>query len=171
MPERALHWYVLRTKPYREKHVVEQLLRREIEAYSPLLKAFRKYLGSGQRQVEPVFPCYVFAQLDLDNGYEEIRRLGGLRGVVRFGDHVPRLDPEVIEEFRRRETPEGYIRVRPATPALEASEPVQITGGWFAGRDGMFSRYLNAPERVSILLDLLNGGVRVELESNQVKPS
>jgi transcriptional antiterminator RfaH len=166
MSENGIHWYVLRTKPHSEKRVVAQLARRNIETYFPQIKAFRKYLGVGQRQVEPLFPCYMFARADLGRCYGDLRSLAGLRELVRFGGYFPYLEDTVIRELRRRETPEGYIRLR----RLLAPEPVRITGGLFAGNDGLFSRYLNAPERVCILLEFLHGQAKVDLAAAQVRP-
>ncbi len=161
-------WLVLRTKPYREKEVAAQLDVRSIEAYFPQLKAFRKYLGAGKRQVEPLFPCYVFVRVNLA-GRHELDKLGGARELVRFGSHVPHLDDEFIRELRRRETADGYIRIRPARPALLPTAPVRVTAGPFAGCDGLFSHHLNAPERVSVLLDMLHSRVSVELPADHVE--
>lgn len=168
MIQPGLRWYVVKTKPHRESEVRQQLARRNIETYSPMLKTFRKYLSRGQRQIEPLFPTYLFVSVDLARFYEDFRRLSGLRGVVRFGDYVPHLEAEVIADFRRRETPDGYIRIRGWT--LRASQPVRITGGLFAGQEGLFSGYLNAPERVCILMNFLHRKVRVELPAVQVRP-
>ena len=170
MPPFGFRWYVLRTKPCKEKWVAEQIERRNIQAYFPLLKTFRKYLEAGRRQVEPLFPCYLFARAELASCYETIRRLSGLREVVRFGEHFPHLEDAVIAEFRRRETKDGYIRVRPAHASLRAREPVLVTEGLFAGHDGLFSGYLNAPDRVCVLLHFLQSRVRVELPAASIRP-
>ena len=169
MIEAGLCWYVLRTKPHREKHVGRQLAQRGIETYFPVLKAFHKYLREGQRQVEPLFPGYLFVRASLPSRYLEIRSLGGMLEVVRFGEHFPHLEAEVIAALRRRETREGYIRIRPVA-VLRASQPVRVTDGLFAGQEGLFCRYRNASERVSILLDFLHRQVRLELPATQVKP-
>lgn len=163
-------WYVLRTKPHKEKEVLAQLARRNIESYYPMLKTFRKYLEPGERQVEPFFPCYVFARADLALYFDQIRQLSGLHGVVRFGDYFPHLEADVIAEFRRRETPDGYIRVRRAARAFHAPEPVRITDGLLAGQVGLFSHYLNGPERVCLLLKFFHRLVPVELPASQVRP-
>ncbi len=168
MIDPGLYWYVLRTKPHREKHVGRQLAQRGIETYFPMLKAFRKYLREGQRQLEPLFPGYLFARVTISSRYAEIQNLSGMREVVRFGEHVPHLEAEVIAALRRCETGEGYIRIRP--PALlRAAQPVCVTGGLFAGQEGLFCRYSEATERVSVLLDLLHQQVHLELPSSQVK--
>ncbi len=163
-------WYVLRIKPYQEKRVVAQLSRRDIEHYCPLLKVFRRDLITGRRQVEPFFPCYLFARINLTASYEEIRRLGGVRDVLRFGNFFPCVAPQVITELRRRETPAGYIRVRLGPRKLVASEAVIITNGLFTGQKGLFTRYLNGPERVCILLNFLERQVRVAMPAAVVRP-
>jgi len=169
MIEHGIRWYVLRSKPYQEKQIAAHLGQRNIESYFPLFKAFRKYLGVGQRQVEPLFPCYLFARMDLALRWAEIQRLSGLRGLVRFGEYYPHLDSEWIAELRRRETPDGYIRVRPASRTMQHAQPVRIDGGLFAGQEGLFCRYLNAPERICILLQFLHSQAHVEVPAAQVR--
>jgi transcription antitermination factor NusG len=102
--------------------------------------------------------------------HASLRKVGGIRDLVRFGGHIPHLEESVISEFRRRQTPDGHIRVRPPSAEMRRDEPVAITGGLFAGCEGLFSRYLNAPERVSILLDLLHNQARVSVPAAHVKP-
>ena len=72
-------------------------------------------------------------------------------------------------EFRRRETKEGYIRVRPVHRSLQAREPVLVSAGLFAGQGGLFSSFLNAPDRVCVLLHFLHSQVRVELRAASVR--
>ena len=169
MIDPGMYWYVLRTKPHGEKRVGRQLAQCGIASYFPVLKAFRKYLRDGRRQVEPLFPGYLFALTSLPSRYAEIRNLSGMQDVVRFGEHFPHLDAEVIAALRRRETREGYIRIRPPVRLL-AGQPICVTGGLFDGQEGLFSGYRNASDRVSILLDFLHRQVLVDLPATQVKP-
>jgi len=148
--------------------VAAQLEQRNLETYFPRLKVFRKYLLPGKREVEPLFPGYLFARVSMADCYAEIHRMSGLREIVRFGGAFPHLEAEIIAALRRRETPEGYIRVR-QDGGLRTLDRVEVTGGPFAGRRGLLARYLPASERVCVLFDWLQGQVRVEMPSGQVR--
>lgn len=59
-------WYVIKTARLEENYVGGQLaVIAASESYVPQAKVPKQYLKRGQAQIEPLFPGYAFARLDL----------------------------------------------------------------------------------------------------------
>jgi transcription antitermination factor NusG len=140
-----------------------------IQTYLPFLKLFKKYLGRGQRQVEPMFPGYILALIERDPDRFYLRGVRGFVSVVCFDGRPARLDPGLVEDFRRRENGKGYICARPPARGLCSLDPVRIVDGPFAGHKGLFVRSLDGAERVCILLEILKRQALVELPHGSVE--
>lgn len=115
--------------------------------------------GWTQRQ-EPCFPGYLFAQFDLTIDWRRISQAQGIAGLVRFNNHVPRLDPALIEDLKSLEysiTAED----RSKTLSLSKGDAVEITTGPLAGLTAKVYS-LDRKERVHLLLDLLGSKAIVQ---------
>ena len=75
-----LHWFVAHTRPRREKKLVEHCQRQDIAATLPCYSSAHKYRGKTVVFQKPLFPGYVFLQL-------EPRQ----KDSVRQNDHVANL--------------------------------------------------------------------------------
>jgi transcriptional antiterminator RfaH len=157
-------WYVLKTKRFKESHVQAQLQCSGIETYLPMVKVPKGYLRKGQRQIESLFPGYMFARLDPGSGHLfHLRGVHDFSSLVRFDGQPARLDPQVIHELRQREQGRGYITIESEWSQLRPYDPIRIVDGPFSGHTGLFVRYLDSAERICILLDLLQSEAMVEL--------
>lgn len=58
-----MEWYVLYTKPRREKKVAEELDRLKIEAYCPMVTEMRQWTDRKKKISTPLFKSYVFVRL------------------------------------------------------------------------------------------------------------
>jgi len=147
------HWYLVRTKPSRERYVSAQLTRLAPEVFLPLLSTAGRPTGPSNHTV-PLFPQYVFLRCDLTAHYFQIRYAPGVASFVTAG-HDPLPVPEsIIESVRARCTNDVvHLNQEP----FRKGEPVQILTGPFRGFDAVFERYLSAAERVAILLNAVDG--------------
>jgi len=154
-------WYLVRTKPGKERWVRDQLSARLSEVFLPMLKARMPRWGRLTMSIAPLFPCYLFARLDLPSDYFDVKYLAGVNGLVCAG-----VDPVVVPETIVTE-----IRARGVDDVVEiledpfnSGQPVRVVDGPFRGFEAIFERYLSGTERVAILLSTIeNGGPRVVL--------
>jgi transcription antitermination factor NusG len=75
-----MNWYVVYTKPKWEKKVAEQLQKRGIECYCPLIAQIRQWSDRKKKVEVPLFNSYVFVQLaesDRNSVFDTV-------GVVRY---------------------------------------------------------------------------------------
>jgi transcriptional antiterminator RfaH len=161
-------WVVINTQPHREQIAVENLLRQDFLPYCPLIKRRRRHARRVTDVLRPLFPGYLFVKInpDLERWRPMLSTLG-VRCVVRCGDKVSLLDDAFVQAIRAREV-EGVIS-RPVSPYQEGQE-VRVSGGAF---DGLVATIveMHPPDRLTVLMQLLNRTVRVRLDEGQISPA
>jgi transcriptional antiterminator RfaH len=159
-------WYLVRTKPGKERWVRDQLQPTIPEVFLPLLKAKAPRWGRMVMSVGPLFPCYVFARFDLQQRYFDVKYMPGVRGIVSAGNDPLAVPPAIVTEIRRRGV-DDIVEI-PEEP-LGSGDKVMVVEGPFRGFEAIFERYLSGAERVAILLSAIEaGGLRVLLPASAV---
>jgi transcriptional antiterminator RfaH len=161
-------WYAVNTKARQEFAAREHLERQAYRTHLPLVSAPRRRCGRWQSGTEPLFPGYLFVELDMQSqNTAPIRSTRGVVGLVRFGNRLPPVPSGLIEALIGSqpddEQPLDLSRL------FRAGDPVAIVGGPFQGLQAI----VEAPstrDRVRVLLDLLGRASRVTLSSDQVAP-
>ena len=162
-------WYVLRTKPHKERPVYQMLLQEEeLDVYFPALKV--QPVNPRASKIRPYFPGYMFVYIDLDEqGDDALRWTPGTRGLVRFGG-VPAPVPEnLIVELQKRL---AELQEKGGQPENEfqQGDKVRIVDGPLAGYDAIFDTRLSGKDRVRLLLTLLSShATRVTMEKHQIE--
>lgn len=172
-------WYVIHCEPHHDRQV-ERLVGQagqgdgfpaeldaagdvpegRIEVFAPRITCTRKRNGD-----KPLFPGYVFARLNLQDGiWARARNLPGVRGLVHIGGEPCPVDDGVIEVIRRRTADYAPRRL-----SLKEGERVRVTAGSFADLEGIFCEALSGDERIAILIDMMRREVRVELSIDEVE--
>jgi transcriptional antiterminator RfaH len=165
----AANWYLIRTKPQKERWVADQLAGILPEVFLPLLKAKVPRWGRMAPSISPLFPCYLFARLDLQQKYFDIKYMQGVRGLVSAGNEPLVVPVAIVEEIRRR-AKDGVVEIAPKP--LVRGERVTIVEGPFRGLEAIFERYLSGAERVALLFGAIGAGaVRVVLAAGSVVKS
>jgi transcriptional antiterminator RfaH len=165
--DEAIHWYLIRTKPGRERWVRDQLRERLPEVFLPLLKGRAPRWGRMVQSIGPLFPCYLFARFNLERSYFNVKYLPGVRGFVCAGADPLVVPVAIIEEIRLRGT--GDIVEIPEKP-LGSGDRVIVRDGPFRGFEAIFERYMSGAERVAILLSAVeSSGLRVVLPASAVE--
>lgn len=159
-------WYLVRTKPGKERWVRDQLQTIVPEVFLPLLRAKAPRWGRMAMSVGPLFPCYVFARFDLQQRYFDVKYMAGVRGIVSAGTDPLAVPSAIVTEIRRRGV-DDIVEI-PEKP-LGTGDRVMVVEGPFRGFEAIFERYLSGAERVAILLSAIEaGGLRVLLPASAV---
>jgi len=161
-----LLWYVIQTKPKKEKEAESYLAPKGVEIFSPLLETFSFMNGRMQETVKPLFPNYIFGKFDLEQNYPLVRWGRGVKTVLGFGGYPVPVAEEVIETIRRRTGTDGIVR---RTRRFEANDVVRVTAGPMKELLGIFERYISDGERVRILLNLIGYQPAVEVHHSMVE--
>lgn len=157
MTETAAQWFVVRTKAQKEEVARVNLEHRGIKVYLP--RIVEASFG-GQTGPAPLFPCYLFVQINLREDYHRVIWTPGVRNLVAFGDEPAPLDEQVVTYLMSRTGPDGLIR---RESGLRVGDRVRITHGPFAGLVGIIERACSRKGRIKVLMDFLRQGVVVDL--------
>ena len=161
-----MDWYLVRTKTGKERWVRDQLTAQLPEVFLPLLHARTPRWGKLAWTIAPLFPGYLFARLDPQKHYFDVRYLPGVQGLVSAGTDPVAVPSGVIEEIRRRGV-NGVVKIEEKD--FDNGERLRVVQGPFRGFEAIFERYLSGAERVAILLSAIDAqGLRVVLPAAAV---
>jgi transcriptional antiterminator RfaH len=165
-------WIVVNSQPNRENAAIYNLTRQGYVTYCPMILKRIRHAGSARSLPRPLFPGYVFVNLDPEKGqWRSILSTVGVRSLVRFGERPAPLDPGFVQSLREREQGGVIVRpeiVRPAEPYV-VGQKVRVNGGPF---DGTIATILSLGEkdRLLVLFDILQRSVKAEVHADKVMP-
>ena len=163
------HWYAVHTKARQEAVAVDNLKRQAFHTYLPRIAGARRRKGRWQTAVEPLFPGYVFVQLDaLAQSIAPIRSTRGVIGLVCFGDELRPVPDGVISALSQAQ-PDEQAPIDP-TNIFKKGDRVQIVDGPMTGMTAIFEAKSGA-ERVVLLLDLLGRSNRIACSPHNIAPA
>ena len=146
-----VRWYVVYSKPRREAWAEAHLRRKGIEAFHPQLE-LPHYAGE-RRRCMPLFPNYLFVQIDLATRFYDVVWSPGVKSFVGAGGAPTPLDEGVVTFLKRNATADGRLQAR---PDLKAGQEVEIVDGPFAGLIALIQDPPDAKGRIQVLMRLLN---------------
>jgi transcriptional antiterminator RfaH len=164
MLSRDRQWFVVSTKVRREYFAQEQLTLRGVETYLPRIVEPSRVRG--RLSIAPLFPGYLFLNLDLEQQYFDVVWTPGVRKFVAFGALPCPVDRQVIDFLHSRTGEEGILRLE---RVFQAGEKVTIRSGPFEGLVGIIERPVCARGRVRVLMELLRRQTRVEVPQEIVE--
>lgn len=160
-------WYLVHTKARQEATALINLERQNYRCYMPMLHLEKIRRGKSVIVEEPMFPSYVFVQLDNSgNGqsWTPIRSTLGVRELVRFGGKSPKVDPDLIVALLERE----HMQQAHPQALFAAGNKVVVMQGAFAGMEAIYQT-ADAERRSMILLNMLNKPVQMRIEPSLLR--
>jgi len=159
------YWYAVYMCANHEKRVAAELQARTFEQFLPLYTSVRRWKDRRVSLELPLFPGYVFVRLPLRDRLRVLQipsvvRLVGFNGLPTA---LPDEDMEILRcglSHRLRAEPHPFLTV---------GRRVRITGGPFAGLEGVLKKRKNSL-RVVVSLSLIHRSVAVDVDSADVGP-
>ena len=161
-------WYVVRTLAQRERLAVQQLTNQDYRVFLPLYLKTRRHARKVETIYAPLFPRYLFTILDLTR--DRWRSINGTFGVERLlmcGGEPQAVPRGLIESFISAADEDSTVHF---DFAFHEGQSVKVVAGPFADLIGRLER-LDDKGRVSVLLELLGGSVRVALPRKFLTPA
>ncbi|HHL18317.1 MAG TPA: transcription/translation regulatory transformer protein RfaH [Thiothrix sp.] len=147
-------WWLLMTKAHKEFYAEEQLNNQGYTTYSPQVKRLRKRKGKVIKNTEPLFPKYVFIQLDpTQDNWMPIRSTRGITNFVKFGGNMPAQVPTSIIETLMQEEKNFADKVFDMD-RYKKGQVVTINNKAFKNIRGIFQCY-EGEQRAMVLISLL----------------
>jgi len=157
-------WYAAYTCANHEKRVAAELGTRDVEHFLPLYNSVRWWKDRRVTLDLPLFPGYVFARLALRDRMRVVQIPSVVR-LVGFGGLPTALPDNEIEILQAGLS--QSLRAGPH-PFLAAGRHVRITGGPFAGLEGILKRR-KSNLRVVVSLELIQRSVAVDVDATDVQ--
>ena len=152
-------WYAIYTKAGKEDSVTFLLRNAGIDVLNAKLKSSRFRQNRLSELIEPLFPCYIFADFEKEKYAHMITYTRGTRYIV--GKRNPIIvSNEIITAIKDNLEQDDIINMRPSR--FCRGDRVLIKDGPFKNFIGLFEREIRGPERVMILLDVIH--CRLEID-------
>lgn len=161
------HWYLVHSKPREEEVAKANLERQGYIVYLPLCKLFRRRMGRRLQVIGPLFPRYLFIQLE--SGIDDWRPIRSTRGVatlVRFGTE-PALVPQALIGMLMARADTTGVHILPGKE-FRPGERVRVREGVMEGYEAILLAQ-SARDRVILLLDIVGKQIRVEVEAAHIE--
>ena len=161
------HWYLIHTKPRQERRALVNLERQGYPCYLPMFPVQKIRRAKLTTVEESLFPRYLFIKLDVGPqgmDWGPIRSTMGVSRLVRFGLEAAKVDQNIINFLRERET---AFREEP-TEHFAPGERLTVIDGPFSGLDAVF-QIADGEKRVIVLIEMLARQVKVAVAPGSVR--
>ena len=157
-------WIVVRSKPRSEKVAHNELVKKNIEAYLPLLKERRKWSDRKKWVEFPLFSSYLFARIDIKDSIF-VLQTQGVNTIVKFGKQIAIVQNSVIEAIRL--AMEGGYELEPVEYFVEGNI-VEVVAGPMKGVKGIVAK-LKGQNRLIIKIDAIQQALSIQIESKFIR--
>ena len=157
-------WIVVRSKPRSEKVAHNELVKKNIEAYLPLLKERRKWSDRKKWVEFPLFSSYLFARIDIKDSIF-VLQTQGVNTIVKFGKQIAIVQNSVIETIRL--AMEGGYQLEPVEYFVEGNQ-VEVIAGPMKGAKGIVAK-LKGQNRLIIKIDAIQQALSIQIESKFIR--
>lgn len=162
-------WYAVQTKAGQEVVAEHHLRNQSYHTHLPLVRAARRRRGQWAARTEPLFPGYLFIELEI--GRQDtvpIRSTRGVIGLVRFGERLCRVPSGLVEGLISSQ-PEIGIPID-IEAVFAPGMRVEIVAGALKGLQAIVAGG-SARDRVNVLLELLGKENHVMLSCHDLVPA
>ena len=157
-------WIVVRSKPRSEKVAHNELVKKNIEAYLPILKERRKSSDRKKWVEFPHFSSYLFARIDIKDSIF-VLQTQGVNTIVKFGKQIAIVQNSVIEAIRL--AMEGGYQLEPVEYFVEGNQ-VEVIAGPMKGVKGIVAK-LKGQNRLIIKIDAIQQALSIQIESKFIR--
>lgn len=159
-------WFAVYTKYKCEKYVSEQLSKKNIEAYVPLMSKSKRYTRKIKTYNVPIINCYVFAYITKSQ-YLPVLETEYVMKFLRHGKDLLAIPPAEIEMLKR--VAGDVAEVYDSTKTFHEGELVEVVSGHLTGMKG---KIVNRSGKHSFVIDLETLGfqLRINIDVKLLKP-
>ena len=168
----GLRWYLVQFKPNAAQIAVRNLENQSFNTFLPQQEITKRKGKIFQRQTRPLFPGYLFVQIDPD--HSPWRRVNSTRGVVRLvrlGAELSVVPNEIVEALMARCDKQSILRQTSETQSsqLHAGNQIQVMQGPFSGFIATISD-IEPNNRINILIEIMGQTTKVAINSGALSP-
>jgi len=156
-------WYALQYKPAQGDRAVQHLQNQEVACFYPKIEVEKIRAGKRQKRLEPLFPGYIFINLEqTDPMWAKLRSTRGVIRVVSFANKPAAIADEVVEHIKTsmdKVAEQGGIK---------HGQPVMLDDGPFKGINAIFQAY-DGEERAIVLITFMQKQQQVKVPVSLIR--
>ena len=162
----GLRWTAVHAKPRTEKVLANYCAQHALDHYLPLRRRAQRYQRRTVETFLPMFPGYLFVQLDEDRKSILVRshKVVSVLAVSEAGEAT------LVRELQAVQCLEAAGRQSELTvqPEIVSGRPVRVVAGPLKGMEGIVEKR-NRQTRVSVNVDILGQSVSVDLDIEELE--
>ncbi len=159
-------WYVIQTKPGNEERAKTNLDNQGIQTFLPFFENHQYCNGKIIPRIQPLFPNYFFAKIDLELHYYKVKWTRGINKILGSGNFPTPVSETVIQTIKDRSGKDNIVKLE---DELKDGDAIQVTSGPFKNLSGIFKKMISGKGRVKILLSLIGVNMPVQISRWQIK--
>jgi len=158
-------WIAVYTKSRHEKVVIQELEKKNIEAYCPILKERRQW-SDRKRWVEfPLFRSYVFVKIELKNSLYILQTMG-VHHIIKFQGNISTIPDGIIQNIKSMI--HGGFTVEQVEYFVKGDE-VKVVDGPLKGMEGIVIKIKNENKLV-LKVAAIQQAIAVQIHPGYLKP-
>ncbi|HHF0483015.1 TPA: transcription/translation regulatory transformer protein RfaH [Vibrio antiquarius] len=160
-------WYLLYCKRGEQVRAKQHLENQGVECFYPTVEAEKILRGKRQKVEEPLFPCYVFAYFDYEQGpnFTSVRSTRGVVDFVRFGAQPKEVQGDLVFELMQLEKCCNENAASECMP--KPGDQIRVKSGQFAGIDAIFQEQ-DGEKRSIMLVQMITKRVPVSIDNSDL---
>ena len=154
------HWYVLKTKPKKERQVQERLKLAHFEVFLPLIKGFFS--------TKPLFPSYLFVKTNFHDplSWRKVCFTRGTSKILGDGDGPLPISDFIVETLRESSA-NGLLTEQ--NLLFKVGDTVRVKKGILKDLIGIVEKNASDAGRIKILFKWLSGSMRAVLKYTELE--
>lgn len=156
-------WYAIQHKPAQGDRALAHLQNQGVSCFYPKVEVERICGGKRCRRLEPLFPGYLFVNLDDANPvWSRLRSTRGVLRVVGFGNRPAPIEDDVIDHIR------ASVATVAAHGGIRPGQTIELEEGPFKGLQAVFQAY-DGEERAIVLISFMQSRQRIRVPLKSLK--
>ena len=167
-----LRWYLVQCKRNAAQIAVRNLENQSFVTFLPLQEITKRKGKIFQRQIRPLFPGYLFAQIAPNLGpWRQINSTRGVNRLVRLGAEPSVVPNEIVEALIARCDTQSILRQTSETQSsqLHAGNQAEVTRGPFSGFIATIGD-IEPSNRINILIEIMGQITKVAINADALQP-
>ncbi len=158
-------WFVLQTKPRKEKVVLQQIEQKKIEVYSPFIEKIRIWSDRKKKIQVPLFSGYVFIHGDESERLKAITDTIGAMKYIYFQKRPAVVNDREIEIIKQALLSPEKISIE--EKRIKKGDLIIVSHGLFKGMKGYVNEF-RGKYKLTVNLEELSYSFNIILNSNEV---
>ena len=166
-----LRWYLVQCKPNAAQIAVRNLENQSFGTFLPLQEITKRKGKIFQRQIRPLFPGYLFVQIDPGQGaWRQLNSTRGVARLVRLGAEPSVVPNEIVKALMARCDTQSIFRQTSELQSsqLHAGNQAQVTQGTFSGFIATISD-IEPNNRIHILIDIMGQTTKIAINADALQ--